>query len=113
MERTNAVGIVGERERMNQSMKFLAASGEFVAQAFNLVFVIHVAAENIALTPGPFPSGRGEIVGEQFGDVLPHFVILDDVNAFRARLLQHAANMPRNAFAIRHAEDQDRLTGEL
>ena len=75
VKRPDALGVVGEGQRMDHAVELHAPLGQFVAEPGDLVFVLDVADMNL-------------LVAEQLRDVPPHVVVLHDVDAFRPRLAQ-------------------------
>ena len=73
MERFDALGVVGEGQRMDHAVELLALLGQFVAEPGDLVFVLDVADVDL-------------LVAQQLRHVPPHVVVLHDVHAFRPRL---------------------------
>src|SRR6185437_584159 len=85
---------------MHQPVKDFAALADFGAEARDLIFVLDVANEDLR-------------VAEQLGDRFLSLGRAHDVDDVRAGFTQHLADMKGHALAVRHAEDQERFTGEL
>ena len=100
VERLHARRIVGEGDGMQQPVEFIAPPGEFLRKPGDFFFAFDVANENL-LAAGEFFHARAE------------FFILHHINALRPRLDQHAAHVPRHAFLVGHAEEEDLFVFEL
>src|SRR5262245_5796479 len=96
MERLHAAFVIRERDRVQHAGKTVPRAGQVVSQTSNLILKLNVANMDFR-------------IAKQFRHRLPSLLAADDIDDLRAAFLQRLTYLERDAFAIRHAEHEERL----